>query len=119
MHLEEAVVRVRLAGQERFQPALLRCGLERPDDALALADRGRVVFGLAELDQGRRIVELLLQRLDDVDRLVELRALALQALGLLRIAPEIGIVCERVQLVETPDRLVPVKDASSAAPGTA
>jgi hypothetical protein len=117
--LEEAVVRVGLARQERFEAALLRRGLERPDDAFTLGDRGRVVLGLAELDQSRRVIQFLLKRPDDVDRLVELCALALQALRLLWIAPEIGIVRERVQLVETPDRLVPVKDASSAAPGTA
>jgi hypothetical protein len=119
VHLEEAVVAIGLAREERLEPALIRRRLERPDNGFALGDRSRIVLGLAELDQGRRVIQFLLKRPDDVDRLVELRALALQPLGLLRIAPEIGIVRERIQLVETPDRLVPVKDASSAAPKTA
>jgi hypothetical protein len=59
------------------------------------------------------------QRFDDADGALELRALALQPLGFLRIAPKIWVVGERVQLVEPPDCFVPVKDASSAVPGTA
>ncbi len=119
MDFEEAVIGVGFARQERLEPPLLGRRLQRLDGRLALGDRRVVFLGLAELDQGRRVVELLLEGPDDVDGAVELRALAQQALRLLGIGPEIGIVRERVQLVEPPDRLVPVKDASSAVPGTA
>jgi hypothetical protein len=119
VNFDEAVVAVRLARQQRLEAALFGRRLQRLDQRLALTDAGGVVLGFAELDQGRRVVELLLQRLDDADRALELRALAQQALGFLRIVPEGGVVGERVQLVETAEGLVPVKDASSAVRATA
>ncbi len=119
MDLDEAVVAVRLAGQQRLEAALLRGRLQRADGRLALGDGRGVILRLAELDQGNRVIQLLLDRLDDADGALELRAFAQQALRLLGIVPEIGIVRERVQLVETAVGLVPVKDASSAVPGTA
>jgi hypothetical protein len=52
VHLDEAVVGIGFAREQRLEPALLRRRLERPDDRFALGDRGGVVLGLAELDQG-------------------------------------------------------------------
>ncbi len=45
-----------------------------------------------------------------------MRALAHQGLGFLWIVPEIGGFGERVQLVETGESFLEVKDASSANP---
>jgi hypothetical protein len=54
-----------------------------------------------------------------LDRIGQPGALAHQRLGALGIVPELGILGRGVQLGEAIDRLVPVKDASSAGPDPA
>jgi hypothetical protein len=119
MDLDEAVVAVGLAGEQRLEAALLGRRLERTDQVLAFGDAGRVALGLAELDQGDGVVQLLLDALYHGDRFLQVGTLAQQPLRLLRIVPEIGIAGESGQLAETTVGLVPVKDASSAVRATA
>ena len=79
---------------------------------LALGDDGLVLLGLGHLDQADIVVDRRAQALDRADRRFELGALAHHLLGFLRIVPQRRILGARVQLVETYDRTVVVKDAS-------
>src|SRR6185295_3052153 len=51
------------------------------------------------------------------DRVGEMRALPHRLLGPLGLVPELRVLGQCVQFVETTQRIVPVKDASSAGPG--
>jgi hypothetical protein len=116
LHLQEAVVAVRLAGKEALELALRRLLAQLGQGRLGLGGDRLIALGVGQLDEADGIVQLALEPAIAVDRTVEAVALAQQPLCLLRVVPEIGILGERVQLLEPPVRLIPVKDASSAAP---
>jgi len=86
---------------------------------LRLVDDRLVALGAAELDQTDGVLELALELGDALDAGFQPGALAQQLGGFGRVVPELGILGPGVQLGEPLLRLVPVKDASSAAPGTA
>ena len=60
MHLDIAVVGVRLARKQRFKLAPFALGLERPERRDFLGFDRVVALGLGKVDQGRRIVEVAL-----------------------------------------------------------
>ena len=78
-----------------------------------------VALGLAELDQGDGILDILLEALDRGDLVFERRALAHDLLRGVGIVPEVGIFGEGIQFGEAALGIVPVKDASSAVRSTA
>ena len=119
MHFEIGVVGVGLAGQQRLELAARDLGLELAQRRFRFGDDLLVVLGFAELDHGQLIVELLLDRGDGVELILERGALLHHAAGALRIVPEIGVFGLPVQLGQPRARLVDVKDASSAARPTA
>ena len=84
-----------------------------------LGDHALILLGLAELDHGELVVELLVDAADRGELVLERGALLHHALGALLVVPEIGVLGLRVQLVEPLARLVDVKDASSAVRPTA
>jgi hypothetical protein len=81
---------------------------------LSLGDDALVALGLAQLDQPERVVDLALDPAVALDRPLELIALAQSLLRGVRVVPQVGVLGGRVQLGETPVRVIPVKDASSA-----
>ena len=85
---------------------------------LRLGDRALIALGLAQLGEGERIFKPALQPAHGGDRGLQMRALAHQLLRGGGVIPEIGVFGLGVQLVEPPERAIPVKDASSAAPTT-
>jgi hypothetical protein len=119
MDLEKGVVVVGLARQQAFDTARLdprRQGFER---RLAFGPDAVVALGLGHLDQFNSILVFLDDLPIGADGGVEMGPLAHQFLGLAGIAPEIGVLGKRVQLVESASRGIVVKDASSAARATA
>jgi hypothetical protein len=78
-----------------------------------------VALGLGQLNQPDGVVELAGQRLVAADGVIQVGALAQQGLRLLRAVPELGILGEGVQLVQSSECVVPVKETSSAARATA
>jgi hypothetical protein len=115
--LDVAVVGVGLAGEQAFQLALRRPRPQRLELRFGLGDRTLVALGLAQLDQGQRVIEFLLERPVGLDGVVEMGALARQLLGRRPVVPEVGVLGLGVQLVEPLQRPIPVKDASAATPG--
>ena len=119
MDFEIAVVAVGLARQQRFQLAPRYFRLQPLQRGFRFGNGLVVLFGLAELDQGELVVELLLDAADGVELILERVALAHHALGAGLVVPEIGVFGLFVQLGEAPFRGIDVKDASSAARATA
>ena len=70
-----------------------------------LGDDRLVLLGLAELDHGELVVELLLDAADGVELVFERGALLHHALGALLVVPEIGVFGLLVQLGEPRRRL--------------
>jgi hypothetical protein len=118
MDLEVAVAGIRLAGEQAFELALAGLLAQPLQRRLGLGEDRLVAFGFRELDQAQRVVELALDRAIAPDAALKPAALAQQLLRLLGLAPELGVFGERVQLGEAADRVIPVKDASSAGPTT-
>jgi hypothetical protein len=54
------------------------------------------------------------EALDGLDAVFQALALAHQLLRFLRIVPEVGVLGAHVQVIKSLQRLIPVKDASSA-----
>ena len=119
MNFEIAVVGVGLARQQRFQLAPRHLRLQALEGGFRLGDGLVVLLGLAQLDHGELVVELLLDAADGVEPVVERVALAHHALGARLVVPEIGVLGLFVQLGEAALRGIDVKDASSAAAPTA
>ena len=119
MHLEEAVIGVGLARQQRLELAPRHLRPELSQRCLGLGHGVAVVLGLAELDHGELVVELLLDASDGAELILERGALLHHALGALLVVPEGGILRLPVELRQPRTRLVEVKDASSAARPTA
>ena len=78
-----------------------------------------VFLGLAELDHGELVVELLLDATDTGELVLERGALLHDALRPLLVVPKRGVFGLLVQFIEPRTRLLDVKDASSAARSTA
>jgi hypothetical protein len=117
--LDIGVVAIGLAREQRLEPALLRGRGECRDRRLGLCDARGIFLRLAELEQSLRVVELARQPLDRRDAALELRLLAQGRLRLGLVGPERRVGGSGVQLVAALERVLPVKDASSAAPATA
>jgi hypothetical protein len=118
MDLEEAVIGVGLARKEALELASAGLGAKFFEPRLGLGDDRGLAFGLAQLDQLQRLVDLALDAPIALDRLVEPGALAQQLLRGRRILPQARVLSLGVQLGEASGRGLPVKDASSAAPTT-
>lgn len=114
MHFHIGVVAVGLAGKHGFHLAAVRFASQRLQRIFGVLDDLIVAFHLAEFDQLDIVLELLLQRLDAVDAVIQLLAFAHQLLGFGGIVPEGRVLCLIVQPVQSSYRLIPVKDASSA-----
>ena len=78
-----------------------------------------IAFFLAQFEQADLVVEFVLDRLDGVDALLQMLALAHQLLCLVRIVPQFRILGLGIEFLQARLGLVPVKDASSAARLTA
>jgi hypothetical protein len=119
MDFEVTVVGVRFAGQERLELAPRDLAFQLAQRRLGLADGRLVLLGLAELDHGELVVELLLDAFQRGELVLERGALLHDALRALLVVPEVGVFRLPVELLETLAGLVDVKDASSAARPTA
>ncbi len=110
--LDIGVVGVGLAGQQRLEPGGTRLGAGLAQGGLGVGDHRLVLLGLGHLDQPDVVVNRGAQAPDGSDRRLEPGALLHHRLGLLLVVPQRRILGARVQLVETNDRTVVVKDAS-------
>ena len=86
---------------------------------LGFSDDAGIVLGLAEFDHPDIVLEFALDLADAAERIFERGPLLHQLLRLLRIAPEVRVFCELVQLRQARRGIFDVKDASSAARLTA
>ena len=75
----------------------------------------QIALLLAEFNELDGILELLFQPAAGADRIIEALALPHHRLSQARIVPQFGILGLVVQLIQSPQSLVPVKDASSGA----
>src|SRR5262249_49482443 len=98
--------------------ALLHLATQALERLLRLIEHRLIALGLGELGEPHRVLDLALDAEIAVDAFIEPRALPHQGLRASRIVPELGVLDQRVELGEPPRRVVPVKDASSAAPTT-
>ena len=114
--LDEAVVRVGLAGQEALGLPARGLGGEGLEVGHGGIGRIRVALGLGQRDQLHRVGDGLLQPAHALHLVGEAPALAHDAAGGLGVGPEGGVLGPGVQLIEFPDGGIPVKDASSAEP---
>ena len=119
MDFEIRIVGVGLAGQQRLELAPRHLGFKRAQARLGFGDDFLIVLGLAELDQGDLVVELLVDAGERRKLLVERGALLHHPARPRRIVPEIGVFGLPVQLGKAGARFVDVKDASSAVLKTA
>src|SRR5262245_1506842 len=119
MHLEEAVVRVRLAGQQRLGLAALGFLPPRFERVPVFLCPLGVLLRRAALVPVELVLELLLDARDLAQVSLERGALLHHLLSALLVLPEIGVLGLPVELDEPRLRLVEVKDASSAARRTA
>ena len=114
MHLDKRVRRIHLARQQRFHLHLLDLGHQRLDAGFSILDRVGVALFLAHRDQLDAVAQRLVKALDGINHLLQPLALLHQLLGFTGVVPKIGIFGAGVQIVETFDSGIPVKDASSA-----
>ena len=98
--LEEGVVAVGLAVEQRLGLPGRRQVAQRPDRGLGVGDHGGVALGLAELDQLLLVGEVLGEALVAVEGVGEGLAVAHQLLGAGRVVPERRVLGHRVQLFE-------------------
>jgi hypothetical protein len=111
--LEDRVGRVVLAREHRLELDPLDRAREYPDRAVEL---GLDHLALAcELEKRLRILEQRAEPLGGFDPREELRSLLLDALGLVGIAPELGV---RQPLVEIGERTVPALDIKETSAAT-
>jgi len=119
VNLEIGIEAIGLASQQRFQFAARDFLFQRLQRGLGLGDHTFIVLGFAEFDHADIVLKLALDLADAGKRILQRGTLLHQFLRLLRIAPEIGIFGELVQLREACRGCIDVKDASSAARLTA
>jgi hypothetical protein len=113
--LEEGVVAVGLAVEQRLDLLLRGAVAQGRERGLGLGHDLRVALGLAELDQFALVVEFLRQRRVSLDGVREGLAVAHQLLRPGRVVPQIGILRHRVQLLEPVRRGVPVEPLAQEA----
>jgi hypothetical protein len=77
------------------------------------------VFLLAKLDKPRGIVQPRVELGIGRERAIEVLALAQELLCPLWVIPKRRVLGDRIQVLETGLRLIPVKDASATATGIA
>ena len=118
MDLEIAVIGIGLAREQALELALGDLGAQLLEIGLGLGNDTLIALRLAELDEAELIVELALDPAVTADGVVELIALAQRRLRGLGLVPELRILGLGVQLREPASGVIPVKDASSAGPGT-
>ncbi len=114
MDLDEAVVAVGFAGQQRLQ---FRAGggfFQRRQRRFGLADNIFVAFGLPQLKQFDVVAKLPVEPVEPGDPRLQPGAFAHDRLGVVGALPEIGILSLDVQLGEAGKGGVVVKDASAA-----
>ena len=116
--LDIGVVGVGLTRQQRLEPRLARLLARLAERPFGVGDHRLVLLGLGHLDQAGAVVDRGAQPLDGGDRGLEAGALLHHRLGLLLVVPQRRILGARVQLGETDDRAIVVKDASSGAAAT-
>src|SRR6266536_2809141 len=119
VNLEEAVVGIRLARQQRLGLSALGFRLERVEYGFGFLDHLGVALGLAELDHGELVLELLLDARDRAEVLLERGALLHLPLGALLVLPPLAVLGLPVGWPPSCFRSIEVKDASSAARRTA
>jgi hypothetical protein len=114
MNFDIGIVAVGFARKQRLNLQATGLGgqvLKRGD---ALFGHLLIAFGLAKLDEFAGVGEVGAHGVHAIDRVVELLALAHQALGFLRVVPEARVFGQRVQFIQAFEGSIPVKDASLA-----
>ena len=91
MDLQVAVIGVRFAREQRLELAPRHVGPELLERLFGVGDRLLVLLGLAELDHGELVVELLLDAADGAELVLERGALLHQALRPLLVIPQRGV----------------------------
>ncbi len=119
LDLQEAVVLVGFARQQRFQLRLLGTAEQFAHRRLGLGHDVGVAFGFGQFKQIGGIAQIAVQTVDFLDAGFDLGALAHQRLRLGGIVPDVRAFGEGVQFFETELCLIVVKDASSAVLRTA
>ncbi len=110
--LDVAVVAIGLARQQRLQLRPRGQILQPPQLDDGLLEGGLIALGVGQFREVHGVGHARLELLHRLDLSGEAVALAHQGLGLLGPVPEGGILRTCVQLVEPPERRIPVKDAS-------
>jgi hypothetical protein len=77
-----------------------------------------ITLVITKLDETELVVELARDPTIAVDGVIQLVALAQERLRGFRLVPELRVLSLGVQLLEPACGVIPVKDASSAGPGT-
>ena len=119
MDFDEAVIAVRLAGEQALDLHPGRAVAQREQGGLGLGDDLAVVLGLAELDELAVVPHLAVEGSPGGQRAVEPRALAHDVPRAFGVVPERRVLDEPVQLRQPGLGAHGVKDASSAAQATA
>jgi len=115
----EAVIAVGFAGQQAFQLQLGGLVAQSAQRGFGLIDDVVIALGLAELDHFEVFGGVLFKVTKSVQGRFKPGAFAHDRLGVGRVLPEFGIFGERVQFRQAGFGNIDVKDASSAAAGTA
>ncbi len=110
--LDIGIVGVGLTRQQRLDLVLLGAFGERGEAGDAFVDHALVTLGLGHVHELDRVVALGLDRLHRGDRLIEAAALLHDALRLLGIVPQFGILDARIELVEPAQRAIPVEETA-------
>jgi hypothetical protein len=119
MYFEIGIEAVGFAAEQGFELAARDFLLEGFQRGLGLGHDAFIALGLAEFDHADIVLELTLDLADAVKRILQRGPLLHQFLRLLGIVPEVGVLCELVQLGKPCRGCIDVKDASSAARLTA
>ena len=119
LDLEIGVVRVRLAGEQGLDGALLGDAAQVLERVFGGGEFARVVFLRREFDQADRVVVVPGKGSVQRQLAIERGALAQNRLRRLGVVPERRVVRAGVQFVETALGSIVVKDTSSAVRATA
>ncbi|KAJ0341319.1 hypothetical protein COL154_014142 [Colletotrichum chrysophilum] len=114
MALQIGIVGTGLARKQCLDLTATNVGAQALQRLLGLCDDVVIASLLPKLDKSEIVVERRLELANGRDAILKLLALAHQLLGFGRIVPHIGAFGLVVQIIESFDSLIPVKDASSA-----
>ncbi len=95
------VIAVRLARQQGLELGTAGARLQPLEHGARFLDQAFVAFHVAQLGELDGVLEVLFQRFDGVDRARQLRALAVDRLGLFGIVPQRRILDAGIEFVET------------------